>query len=102
MRHLFPLAALLLGSACNASSEEANDHQTEKSAPRIAPTPNSVEAQAQVSDIIGNASEPELRWTGRFAATKALCKTEAWEIGETRVLVAPGSSCDVDRVARAA
>lgn len=108
MRPLYLLAVTLL-AACQPSSEgdETARSVTDEvgsttEAPRIAPTPNSIEAQA--NGMRGEAApyvSPEDRWLGRFAATTQLCRGGAWDIGDTRIVTDSGTACDIDRVGRA-
>ncbi len=107
MRPTYLFAVVLL-AACNPASESdeaarsaADEVDSALEAPRIAPTPNSIEAQA--NGVAGTAPyvSPEDRWLGRFAATTQLCRGGAWDIGATRIVTDSGTVCDVDRVGRA-
>ena len=107
MRPVYLLAVALL-AGCNPASEggeagrgAADDVDSAAEAPRIAPTPNSIEAQANGTAGTDPYVSPEDRWLGRFAATTELCRGGAWDIGETRIVTDSGTVCDVDRVGRA-
>lgn len=103
MRPIYLLAVALV-AACNPASEgdeagrsAADEVSSTFEAPRIAPTPNSIEAQANGAPYVS----PEDAWLGRFAATTQLCRGGAWDIGETRIVTDNGTVCDIDRVGRA-
>lgn len=106
MLHRLSLAALLLMLAGCSPDQEAEDGTVEteiaegENAIRIAPTPNSIEAETNGTGV--SAASAEERWLGRFAATTELCRGGVWDIGETRIVTDGETTCDIDRVARAA
>lgn len=106
MLHRLFLPALLILAACSpdrqADGREAVETEIAEgeNAVRIAPTPNSIEAETNGTHL--SAASAEERWLGRFAATAELCRGGVWDIGETRIITDGETACDIDRVARAA
>lgn len=102
------LAALAFLSACgsesgnNVAPRSTDEIPQAAEASRIAPTPNSIEAEADTGKGAVTAASAEEMWLGRFAATTELCRGGVWNIGETRIVTDGETSCDIDRVARAA
>lgn len=104
------LLAIAIVAGCHRASEEnqttrsaADEIGSSDGAPRIAPTPNSIEAEGtgvQENDAVSLASEE--RWIGRFAATTELCRGGAWDIRATQIVTDAGTTCDIDRVGRSA
>lgn len=64
--------------------------------------PETAEPNRSGDDPTQPVAGADFQWTGRFAATPELCTGGVWDIGERRIVTDGETSCDVDRVARAA
>ena len=90
------LAALALAGCGEAESNRAEEANVMWPAADGGPHDNvAAMAEKEAPPILDTA------WTGRFAASAALCASEPWDVGAERVLTAGGSDCAVRRVGRA-
>lgn len=91
-------AFALAGCGDGAPVDEPDPGEGGAPAPAVAPATDAADALDISED---QAEAREFAWTGRFAATPALCEGGVWDIGEERIVTDGETACDVVHVARA-
>jgi hypothetical protein len=89
MKRLILLPAMLLG-ACQAAGDNGN--QSGRAA-------DASQAEASSRSDTAGGGEP-FYWTGRFAASRALCSGGVWDIRAERIQTQGETSCEVQRIER--
>lgn len=94
---------ILLLAGCGAPAPEGNQAApAEPAAVGAATTAAEAGAiageqrKAAPSNTDGAARREAIRWTGRFAASEALCQGGVWDITETAVRTDGETSCTID------
>lgn len=103
MRTIPLILALVPLAACQQEEKEAEQAPILDNAVAAAEAiPARGPANASFAPEEGPGFADGFDWTGRFAASSALCTGGVWDFGEQRIVTDGETSCDVDRVGRAA